>query len=60
MIREFMTKVQALEPGEELYQCYRNDLPTVAELRQMLNNSTSAKRFKIWGTINGMMVRRED
>lgn len=60
MIRELMTKAMALEPGEELYQCYRNDLPTVAELRQMLNNSTSAKRYKIWETINGMMVRRED
>ena len=60
MIREFMTKVQALEPGEELYQCHRDDLPTVAELREILNNSTSAKRFKIWETINGMMVRRED
>ena len=59
MIREFMAKVQALEPGEEFYQCYREDLPTVAELREMLNNSTSVKRFKIWETINGMMVRRE-
>ena len=60
MIREFMAKVQALEPGEEVYQCYRDDLPTVAELDRILNNSTSVKRFKIWETINGMMVRRED
>ena len=60
MIRELMTKAQALRPGEELYQCYRSDLPTVAELDKLLNNSTSVKRFKIWETINGMMVRRED
>ena len=60
MIREFMTKVQALEPGEELYQCYRDDLPTVTGLREMLNDSTSVKRFKIWETVNGMMVRREN
>ena len=59
MIREFMAKVQALRPGEELYQCYRDDMPTVAELDKLLNNSTSVKRFKIWETINGMMVRRE-
>lgn len=59
MIQELMTKAQALRPGEELYQCYRDDLPTVAELDKLLNNSTSVKRFKIWETINGMMVRRE-
>lgn len=59
MIEWFMAQVQALEPGEEFYQCYRIDLPTVAELDRMLNNSTSGKRFKIWETINGMMVRRE-
>lgn len=59
MIEWFMTQVQALEPGEEFYQCYRSDLPTVAELDRMLNNSTSGKRFKIWETINGVMVRRE-
>lgn len=60
MIQELMTKAQALRPGEEFYQCYRDDLPTVAELDRMLNNSTSVKRFKIWETINGMMVRREN
>lgn len=59
MIEWFMAQVQALEPGEEFYQCYRSDLPTVAELDRILNNSTSGKRFKIWETINGVMVRRE-
>lgn len=59
MIQELMTKAQALMPGEEFYQCHRSDLPTVAELDRILNNSTSGKRFKIWETINGMMVRRE-
>lgn len=59
MIEWFMAQVQALEPGEEIYQCYRSDLPTVAELDRILNNSTSGKRFKIWETINGVMVRRE-
>ena len=59
MIQELMTKAQALRPGEELYQCYTDDMPTVAELDKLLNNSTSVKRFKIWETINGVMVRRE-
>lgn len=53
-----MTKVQALEPGEELYQCYRDDLPTKSELAQMLVENAGVKVFEAWETINGYVVRR--
>lgn len=58
MITELMTRIQALKPGEELYQCYRDDLPTKSELAQMLVENAGLKVFEAWETINGYVVRR--
>ena len=44
-----MTKAQALMGREGGYQCYRSDLPNGGGTGQDINNSTSGKRFKIWG-----------
>ena len=57
-IREFMARVEALEVGEEIFHCFIKELPTVAELRTMIN--TSEKSYQIWETINGVMVRRKE
>lgn len=59
VIREFCTKAYALEVGEELFQCFIACLPEVEELRDMLNGKSLTKRFKVWPTINGIMVKRE-
>ena len=59
VIREFCTKAYALEVGEELFQCFIACLPKVEELRRMLNEKSSTKQFKVWPTINGIMVKRE-
>ena len=59
MITELMTKIQALEPGEELYQSYRHDLPTKSELAQMLVENAGVKVFEAWETINGYVIMRK-
>ena len=56
LINGFMTKVQALDVNEVAYQCYRRDFPDVEVLRTMLD----VKRFDIWQTVNGIMVRRKE
>lgn len=58
VIREFFTKAYALQVGEEMFQCHIACLPNVPELRRMLNEKSSTKRFEVWPTINGTMVKR--
>ena len=58
VIREFFTKAYALEVGEEMFQCYIACLSDVPELRSMLNDKSSTKKFEVWPTINGTMVKR--
>jgi hypothetical protein len=57
-IREFIARAQALEVGEEMFHCFIKELPSVAELKKMLN--TSEKSYQIWETINGVIVRRKE
>ena len=58
VIREFCTKAYALEVGEEMFQCHIACLPNVPELRSMLNDKSSTKKFEVYQTINGTMVKR--
>jgi hypothetical protein len=59
VIREFCTKAYALEVGEEMFQCHIACLPDAPELRSMLNDKSSTMKFKVWQTVNGIMIRRE-
>lgn len=59
VLKAFVEKAYALEVGEEMYQNFLSSLPTVPELRKLLNEESSPLRFKIWQTINGIMVKRE-
>ena len=58
MIRRFQAMAENLETGEEAYSPYYPGMPEVAELREVLKLDTG-KSFKLWVTINGMMIRRE-
>lgn len=58
VIREFCTKAYNLNIGEEMFQCYIACLPTVPELKSMLNDKSSTKKFEVYPTINGIMVKR--
>jgi len=57
VLKKFLSKVYDLKPDEELYQPFLSALPNVAELRKVL--SEGDMRFKVWPTINGIMVKRE-
>lgn len=59
VLKTFIEKAYALEVGEEMYQPFLSSLPTVPELRELLNEESSPLRFNIWQTINGIMVKRE-
>lgn len=58
MIRRLQALAENLETGEEAYCSYYPGMPEAAELREVLKLNT-AKSFKVWETINGMMIRRE-
>lgn len=58
MIRRLQALAENLETGEEVYSPYYPGMPEAAELREVLKLNT-AKSFKVWETINGMMIRRE-
>ena len=58
MIRRLQTLAENLETGEEAYCPYYPGMPEAAEIREVLKLNT-AKSFKVWETINGMMIRRE-
>lgn len=58
VIREFCTKAYNLNVGEEMFQCHIACLPNVPELRSMLNDKSSTKKFVVYQTINGTMVKR--
>lgn len=47
-----------LETGEEAYCPYYPGMPEADELREVLKLDTG-KSFKVWETINGIMIRRE-
>lgn len=59
VIREFVEKAHSLEVGQDFFQCFISSLPEVEELRELLNGESSTIRFKVWPTINGIMVLRE-
>lgn len=58
MIRRLQALAENLETGEETYCPYYPGMPEAAELREVLKLNTG-KSFKVWETINGMMIRRE-
>lgn len=58
MIRRLQAMAENLETGEEAYCPYYPGMPEAAKLREVLKLNT-AKSFKVWETINGMMIRRE-
>lgn len=59
VLKAFVEKAYALGVGEEMYQPFLSSLPSVPELRILLNDESSTLRFDIWQTINGIMVKRE-
>lgn len=59
VVKEFVTKAYALGVGEEFFQCHISCLPQVDDLNKLLNDESSVLRFRIWPTINGLMVKRE-
>lgn len=59
VLKEFVMKVYALAVEEEFFQCYISSLPDVDELRKLIENDASTMRYRIWPTINGIMVKRE-
>lgn len=56
--REFLKQADQCEPGQTMYRCFDPALPKVKELAKMLN--ASGKRYTVWETINGIMLRREE
>ena len=58
MILRLQAMAENLETGEEVYSPFYPGMPKAAELREVLKLNTG-KRFKVWKTINGMMIRRE-
>lgn len=58
MIRRLQVMAENLETGEEAYCPHYPGMPEAAELREVLKLDTG-KSFKVWETINGMMIRRE-
>lgn len=59
LIKRFVEKAMSLEVGGEFFQCHSNCLPTVEELRQLLDETDKDKKFHVWPTINGTWVKRE-
>lgn len=59
LIKRFVEKAMSLEVGGEFYQCHVAYLPTVEELRELLNETDKDKKFHVWETINGIWVKRE-
>ena len=58
VIREFCTKAYDLNVGEEMFQCHIACLPDILQLKSMLNDKSSTKKFEVYQTINGTMVKR--
>ena len=58
MILRLQAMAESLETGEEAYSPYYPGMPKAGELREVLKLDTG-KSFKVWETINGMMIRRE-
>ena len=58
VIRQICTKAYDLNAGEEMFQCYLACLPEVTELRSMLNDKSSTKKFEVYQTINGVIIKR--
>lgn len=59
LIKRFVEKAMSLEVGGEFYQCHVGCLPTVEELKEMLNETDKDKKFHVWEAINGIWVKRE-
>ena len=59
LIKRFIEKAMSLEVGGEFFQCHSSCLPTVEELRELLNETDKDKKFHVWPTINGTWVKRE-
>lgn len=60
VVKEFCQKAEALNVGEEFFQCHISALPEVPELKDMLRKDEEAngKQFEIYRTINGTIVKR--
>lgn len=58
MIRRLQAMAENLETGEEVYSPFYPGMPKATKLREVLKLNTD-KSFKVWETINGMMIRRE-
>ena len=56
-IQELIRKAHNLEVDGELYQPYLSCLPSVEELSMMLNENDT-KRYRVYETINGIMIIR--
>ena len=56
-VSDFLTRVEALKVNEELFQCWLHELPSVEDLKIMLNGVEGV--FELWQTVNGIMVRRK-
>ena len=56
-IHDLIAKAHTLEVDQELYQPYLSCLPGVEELAEMLNEEEK-KRYHVFETINGIMIRR--
>lgn len=59
LIKRFIEKAMSLEVEGEFFQCHSSCLPTVEELRQLLDETDKDKKFHVWPTINGTWVKRE-
>lgn len=58
MMEKLFEKVEALEINEEIYIPYRKELPSIEELREWLNDESSATMFRIWETLNGIVIMK--
>lgn len=59
LIKRFIEKAMSLEVEGEFFQCHSSCMPTVEELRQLLDETDKDKKFHVWPTINGTWVKRE-
>lgn len=59
MIQRLQALAENLEKGEEVYSPFKHGMPKATKLREVLN-LIEGKSFKVWETINGMMIRREE
>lgn len=53
VLKEFVEKNNALEVGEERFQCHLASLPDTSKMREMMGEC-----FHIYETINGWIIKR--